>query len=658
MPGLIVTLDGSSTKYEQMLARSVTHAKAAGIQIQREYERTQAMIGRRITPIHSMEAMNPASTLINKQAMKSAEQDYVEWWAAQKAMQETAAKDAESLAKQKSLYNAIALGKIEKQEAEALAAQKAMDLERAASAKMAADATILAAAKGQGAMVGMSGGHGAGGMTGIIRESLVILREISMGRGLGRIGGSVTLLAQYLGVLKYAVKSTATEALLASDAATKFSQKMAVLALNAKGTSSEAYFAAQALKAEGQAAKAAEEANIALAGATAKVNWAFFGWVALVVAAAAALYYLIEGAKAAKNSIKDLQDHLAKANDRFADGVETLDAHHQAMLRDAKATAELNDWLERLGKTTASTTDEMDEQLAKMRERFEFQKKLAEQNGASPQQIAAMEKKERDAELAVERAALEKAKKEADDARQAGIAATQKAAEHAKLIDENKGKKDFDKTIEAVEYLNNRIPEEVKSKIAANQKIIDEQKAREANNEQYTDAQSREAYYAEKRNAKLKSTEYGKQSLVGIGDGKAMISPDEVEGIYQQAMAKRALFLKQQEDLQRDQDALEKAKTSTQGTAEQRAQEVKALQKKVDRDADSAALHDQYDSKLQKKGGRLDVTERERIGLGATSSVQVSMLDFTKKIEEHTRESKAVLNFIHTHIKEGAGGFE
>ena len=40
------------------------------------------------------------------------------------------------------------------------------------------------------------GGHGAVGMTGMVRETTVIGREIAMGRGMGRILGSLTLLSQ------------------------------------------------------------------------------------------------------------------------------------------------------------------------------------------------------------------------------------------------------------------------------------------------------------------------------------------------------------------------------------------------------------------------------------------------------------------------------
>ena len=583
MPGLIVSLGGSSTGYEAMLEKSVGQAKVAGASIQSALARQTSGTGpnsaaaaianeKRLAAAKVAIAKDSDLAILAANRLAGAQLTLAESLRLKNAGLEyrsLAAVAAEAEA-EKVVSNRAAMDAIIRQEREEgiayevqqnmeVAAHAEAEAEKVAETKLAQEAMILAVAKGNGARAAIgSSAHGAGGLTGIIRESLVIIREVSMGRGLGRIGGSVTLLAQYLGVLKFAVKSTATEALLASGAASKLSQKMAVLALNAKGTSGEAYFAAQALKAESNAAKAATEANIALASASVKVNWAFMGWIALIVAAAAALYYLIEGMKAAKNSAKDLADHLAKSNDKFADGVEVLESHHQAMLRDAKAAAELTGWLDKLGKTTATTTDEMNEQLDAMKERFEFQKRIAEQNGASPQQIAAMEKKERDAELAVEKTALDKLKKDAEDAKQEGISATNNANEHAKLIDENKGKKDFDKTIEAVEYLDKRIPDDVKAKIKSNEAIIAAQKQREDNNEAYTIGQFSDSQAAKQENTKLKSTEYGKQSLLGIGDGKAIVSPDEVEGIYQQAMAKRALFFKQQEDLQRDQDALEK----------------------------------------------------------------------------------------------------
>ena len=59
-------------------------------------------------------------------------------------------------------------------------------------------AMARAAAGKMSSGIGGIGGHGPKGMTGVIRETTVIGREIAMGRGLGRILGSMTLLVQYL----------------------------------------------------------------------------------------------------------------------------------------------------------------------------------------------------------------------------------------------------------------------------------------------------------------------------------------------------------------------------------------------------------------------------------------------------------------------------
>ena len=114
---------------------------------------------------------------------------------------------------------------------------------------------------------------------------MVIMREISMGRGTGRIGGSITLLAQYLGVLKIALKSTATEALLASAAETRLSEEMARNAVIAQGTVAETELLAASQAQEAKAALAATRANIALRGATVPLNPIFFAVAAGIVAA-------------------------------------------------------------------------------------------------------------------------------------------------------------------------------------------------------------------------------------------------------------------------------------------------------------------------------------------------------------------------------------
>ena len=169
----------------------------------------------------------------------------------------------------------------------AKAATERIAIERAADLAIL-EARVASAAAGKAA----GSGHGPGGLTGIIRESLVIMREISMGRGTGRIGGSITLLAQYLGVLKFAVKSTATESLLAAKAARQLSIAMDVQALRAKGTA--AFIGLEsAAKAQNVIATEAETvANYELLTSKVALNAVFFVGIGLIVAAGAAAFFL------------------------------------------------------------------------------------------------------------------------------------------------------------------------------------------------------------------------------------------------------------------------------------------------------------------------------------------------------------------------------
>ncbi len=527
-------------------------------------------------------------------------------------------------------------------------------LESKAAGK-AIQASLTSIASGNGASANSVGGsHGSGGIAGIIRESTVIVRELAQGRGLGRVAGSVTLLAQYMGALRFAIKSTATEALLASQAATKFSQECARLALAAKGTSGEMYFATQALKAESAAAKAATEANIALASATVKVNWAFVGWFSIIVVAAAAIFYLVESMRAAKNAAKDLADHLSKVNDEFRDGADALKAHHEAMLKSIAADAEKVAWLEKLAATQATVTDSLDEHIKSMQQEFALRKQIAEQNGATQQQILAMEQDQRRKELAIEQAALEQVKKQAEAAKQSGIAASDAASAHEKLLDPNAGEKDFNRSIAAVDYFNSRIPDDVKNQIKANAATIAEQKNRESNGLPYTMKQMIDAGLAKNSNDQLLSTEYGKQSLIGIGDGKAVVSMNEIYGIYDQAYAHQAYAYGQQEKLSRDQALLDKTRNSIQGTAESRAREAEKLQKKVDEDRSAIAAHDRFDPLIRNQADRRSATERERIGIGApqVANLQKQTLDVSKMQLAEARQLNANLNKL---IASGGG---
>lgn len=145
MPGLVITLSGSAAGYEAMLARSVKQAEVANAKIQVAFESR-----RQYATAKGLAAGGPIGAA-----------ELAVW---RKGQQE---------------WNKI--------QAEQTATMLANFATQRAAAIANAEAIVAAGAAGRG-----GGGHGPAGMTGIIRESLVIIREISMGRGLGRIGGSVT----------------------------------------------------------------------------------------------------------------------------------------------------------------------------------------------------------------------------------------------------------------------------------------------------------------------------------------------------------------------------------------------------------------------------------------------------------------------------------
>ena len=255
-----------------------------------------------------------------------------------------------------------------------------------ASTLKAQEEMLVAVAMGNGASSRSAslGGHGGGGITGIIRESIVIMREISMGRGTGRIGGSITLLAQYLGVLKLAVKSTATEQLLASAAATKLSKAMAVEALAARGTAAYTELFAAAQAQEAVAANAATEANIALASATVTLNPLFFIAVGVIAAAGAAAFFLWRHFSYLARASKDLRDETDLTTISFSEQAKVLDEAN-------KKHADGIEWLNKQAIAESSLKDAIDEQIKSLREQAQAEIELARARGASRQAITAME---------------------------------------------------------------------------------------------------------------------------------------------------------------------------------------------------------------------------------------------------------------------------
>ena len=340
---------------------------------------------------------------------------------------------------------------------------RAAAVERVAIWKAEALARLTTVATSGGTSGLLSGtGHG-GGISGIIRESLVIVREISMGRGMGRVGGSLSLLAQYLGVLKIAVKSTATESIVAASAADKLAasmsrealaaeaalarekEKAGIMVVNAELNTAEA--AASEISAKAKADRAAlnelvakgeiDEAtatalnievmeletaatiknaeaqvlrakglnmakDLQVAGATAGLSLPFFAALAGIVAVAGGAYLLYRHFGRLRESEKNVKEMTDLTKLSFTEQAKVMDEA-------AKKHRESIDWENEHAKSARGLKDAIDEQVKSLREQTQAEIELARARGATPQQITQME-------LAAEREELELLKKSADAA--------------------------------------------------------------------------------------------------------------------------------------------------------------------------------------------------------------------------------------------------
>lgn len=302
-----------------------------------------------------------------------------------------------------------------------------VEAQTAAAIKAEQLSLIASVAMGNGAGVSAGGHGGHGGLSGIIRESLVIVRELSMGRGFGRVAGSVTLLAQYMGLLGTVVKSTASEALKASASVSKLSLAMstAAYAAEAKAAASmeanvatgglivatrlqaeadgEAAIAARAnaVAQEAKAVASADAAKMALASAIVSISpigWIIAAFVLLGAAIFAVAWHFHTLAVRAKN-LADLLDPLKKKFTDEADAVRNAAKAHQEYIDELKKTSQ----------HTESLVDQTDALIKKIKEQSAAQIELAEARGASHVAIERMQESELRKEAEITQKALDKA---------------------------------------------------------------------------------------------------------------------------------------------------------------------------------------------------------------------------------------------------------
>lgn len=243
----------------------------------------------------------------------------------------------------------------------------------AATAKRIADIEILRLAAIKGGVQssvfghGLSGAGGGGGVSGVIRESFVLIREALRGNW-SRMVGSLTLMAQYTGTLGKVLKSSAAEAIafakaqnleyastaraaVAAEAkavATMQAAEAATfdsVALNAEAEAAEADALAlrtAALAQQAKAAAAVEAAEMQAAAATLSlgpIGWAIAATLALVVGIIA--WYKI--AKTVRDENNRLSLELGFTNSTVLDQARAFREARKEAENYAKAVREAHD---------------------------------------------------------------------------------------------------------------------------------------------------------------------------------------------------------------------------------------------------------------------------------------------------------------------------
>jgi|GEM_PF-6741760 len=610
---------------------------------------------------------------------------------------------------------------------EARTAQVAKEAaEQVAITRAANIAMVASVAQAGSVMSGFGHGGGAGGgISGMMRETLVIFREIGRGN-LTRVPGSLLLLLQYTGLLNAMMKNQKTEAMLAAAAEDKLAVSMSRTAMAAQAKLRAAQLAAgmdlrgvelkaaeaavatadataQSMRAEATmlaaagSAKSADaaaanilameaEADLAIKDAQAQVLRARESAAAAAVVKASAgttaaavlmmmlpVLLLVAAIVAWYVAYKELSEALHRHNNEMKIAEETARAYNLSIVD----TIELQN---RLTEATKKTTDAIRKMNEEKDHAVENAQGVAdairsEAEAASALYDAEVKGKLLDVDIAEkshkisaeeatkERAAIrEQAVKDKAAAKQDELDAQESAADAAAGEAEAQAKAAQD-AFQAAEDKINKDPRGVdrKTKMVEMEKAEKElQRQLEAAQKANSDALTGGLFGGVDKKERAKTQEEidhieAALKTVALNKGKlkAAMSPDELAAAEAERIANEKTDAAKTLGTTANKAGIAAATNAANAPA-QTAAEIANLEKQKKLD-----LIKEEEKKPEKKSGSaFQTTERERIGLGASSSVQVSMLDFTKKIAQNTAESKAILQYMHTHLKEGAGGFE
>lgn len=349
-------------------------------------------------------------------------------------------------------------------------------------------------------------------------------------------------------------------------------------------------------------------------------TWAITGLVAVAAGGAYLVY----------RHFKNLALGLENVANKFGLAKVTSEGLNKAMKSGEDTTRSYKTWLDKIGKSTETLGDVTEKLLKKMREQARLEQELARARGASPRTITGMEI----GELQMEIAALEEARKKQralndENMKAANLAADRLSAknnsENLALLDNaTRAREDAAKVLDLV-------------KAKSDMKQIEDYRNQLKQNPNATFQEGRwvgTGQYGHVENVTVRVSDRLRE-LEGT-----IINIDEQGLKFHGTLAdanrefKGAITLEKQ--FQEKQDALNRALKDKQDLVEQGKSVDKSLTDQIDQLQAELGLKQKYGPQLDmygRGGGASNgfVTERERIGLGAASSIQVSILDVARK---------------------------
>lgn len=660
MAGLTFTLNGKlDPSYKASLNQAVSEAQAASLRIQQSLRAQIVSVDRQIA---ERDALPTVSGYELKAKRARLEKNFLMTQNAQfvnAARERVAAARAAEEAISANNKNAWMRGQSEwrriqgAQTAEMLANfEKQRIAAVALKAEQLAAISVVARHGGIGAASGASG-HKYGGRGGIISEIAVIGHEMLQGRGFARVLGSISILAQRLGLLGTVVKSTAATEIAAAFAQNELAGSMARTAITAEEKAASELAAAEATGLGAAASEAAASASLAeaagareaavaqtakagaavaaaeMAAATATVSLGPIGWLLIaVVAVVGSIFLLSRALRDYAAELRNVADLTSTVTTRFQDEA-------AAMKNAADEAREFARWLAKLGEEHNHLVEKSDEAVEAIHRLTAAQGELIDTQ---------LKGKYLDIEIAEKTGLLSR-----DEAIRRRAALEKQAIQDKSDFEIGAQKKVRDQLNRDVQSALKRQTDDIQSAKAAESKL---QSPKEKERSTLLHAAERKLSIAENVVDEMEShlgemsgglnpqplTSYdtqevtvnGKKYLGSVDEFKSVArnKASEVENLKNgmspsEIAAASAKSLAEQSGNVADQlvKAFNKANVDFNSKVQSAPAQVKAAQDNVDKAARLEALS---------RHVKPEVTERERVGLGAPA---VAMLDVTKSID-------------------------